>query len=93
MFNFLIYADDTTLSSTLNMFNDNIHDQNLETLINEELIKISERLKINTLSLNVVKSKYMIFKKKNIQTLNLKIDNIDIEQATDFNCLGLIIEN
>ena len=38
MYNFLIYADDTTLSSTLNTFNDNIHDQNLETLINEELI-------------------------------------------------------
>ena len=74
MFNFLIYADDTTLSSTLNTFNDNIHDQNLETLVNEELIKISEWLKINKLSLNVVTSKYMIFKK----TLNLKIDNIDI---------------
>ena len=59
MFNCLIYADDTTLSSTLN--NDNIHDQNLETLINKELIKISEWLKINKLSLNVVKSKYIIF--------------------------------
>ena len=36
----------------------------------------------------------MIFqkKKKNIQTLNLKIDNIDIEQVTDFNFLGLIID-
>ena len=29
MFNFLIYADDTTLSSTLNVFSDNTHDQNL----------------------------------------------------------------
>ena len=28
-FNFLIYADDTTLSSTLNVFRDNTHDQNL----------------------------------------------------------------
>ena len=94
MFNFLIYADDTTLSSTLNTLNDNIHDQNRETLINEELIKTSESLKINKLSPNVVKSKYMIFKKKkqNIQTLNLKIDNIDIEQGTDFNFWGLIID-
>ena len=41
-FNFLIYVDDTTLSSTLNMFNDNINDQNLEFLINEELLKIRE---------------------------------------------------
>ena len=68
MFNFLIYADDITLSSTLNVFSDNTHDQNLESLINEELVKINDWLKINQLSLNVVKSKFMIFqmKKKNI---------------------------
>ena len=84
LFNFLIYADDSTLSSTLNTFNDNIHDQ--------KLLKINEWLKINKLSLNVVKSKYMIFQKKNIQILNLKIDNIDIEQVTDFNFWGLIID-
>ena len=93
LFNFLIYADDTTLSSTLNTFNDSIHEQNLETLINKELLNISEWLKINKLSLNGVKSKCIIFQKKknHLQTLNLKIDNIDIEQGTDCNCLGLII--
>ena len=37
MFNFVIYADDTTLSSTLNSFNDNIQNDNLESLINDEL--------------------------------------------------------
>jgi len=66
MFKFLIYADDTTLSSTLNVFIDNIHDQNLESLIKEELVKINDWLKINKLSLPgvyVVKSKYMIFQK------------------------------
>ena len=46
LFIFLNYPDDITLSSTLNTFNDNIHDQNLETIINEELFKISEWLKI-----------------------------------------------
>ena len=64
MFNFLIYADDTTLSSILNVFSDNTHDQNLESLINEELVKINDWLKINKVSLNVVKSKFMIFQKK-----------------------------
>ena len=34
----------------------------------------------------------MIFQNKNIQILNLKIDNIDIEQVTDFNFFGLIID-
>ena len=37
MFIFIIYADDTTLSSTLNTFNDNIQNDNLESLINDEL--------------------------------------------------------
>ena len=92
MFNFLIYADDTTLSSTLNVFSDNTHDRNLESLINEELVKINDWLKINKLSLNVVKSKFMIFQKKNIQILNLKIDNINIDQVKEFNFLGLIID-
>ena len=93
MFNFIIYADDTTLSSTLYTFNDNIHNDNLESLINDELLKIKEWLKINKLSLNIAKSKYMTFQKtnKNIQTLTLKIDNINIEQVKEFNFLGLII--
>ena len=91
MFNFLIYADDTTLSSVLNTFNDNKHYQNLETLINEELTKKSEWVKINKLLLNVVKSKYIIFKKKE-KIIQTQIDNIDIEQVTDFNLLGLIID-
>ena len=94
MFNFIIYADDTTLSSTLNIFNDNIQNNNLESLINDELLKINEWLKINKLSLNIAKSKYMTFQRtnKNIQTLTLKIDNINIEQVKEFNFLVLIID-
>lgn len=94
MFNFIIYADDTTLSSTLNTFNDNIQNDNLESLINDELLKINEWLKINKLSLNIAKSKYMTFQRtnKNVQTLTLKIDNINIEQVKEFNFLGLIID-
>ena len=44
MINFLIYADDATLSSTLTMFSDNIRERNLESLINEELLNINEWL-------------------------------------------------
>ena len=91
MFNFIIYVDDTTLSSTLNTFNDNIQNDNLESLINDELLKINEWLKINKLSLNIAKSKYMTFQRtnKNVQMLTLKIDNINIEQVKEFNFLGL----
>ena len=75
------------------MFSDNIYDRTFESLINEEL-KINECLKINKLSLNVVTSKYILFQKKpkNIQILNLKINNINIDQVKEFNFLGLIID-
>ena len=92
MFNFLIYADDITLSSTLNVFSENTHDQNCESLINEKLVKINHWLKINKVSLNVVTSKFMIFQMKNVQILNLKIDNININQVKEFILLGLIID-
>ena len=84
IFSFIIYADDTTLSSTLNTFNDNIQNYNLESLLNDELLKINEWLKINKLSLNIAKSKYMTLQKtnENVQTLTLKIDNINIEHVT-----------
>ena len=44
--------------------------------------------------LNIAKSKYMTFQKtnKNTQKLNLKIDNINIEQVKELNFLGLIID-
>ena len=76
------------------MFSDKTHVHNLEFLINEELVKINDWLNINKLSLNVVKSKFMIFQKNNIQILNVKIDNniINIDQVKEFSFLGLIID-
>ncbi len=53
-----MYADDTTLSSTVNSFSDN--NFSVDTPINEELSKVIEWLKINKLSLNKNKSKYKI---------------------------------
>ena len=76
------------------MFNDNIHDQNLESLINKEILKINEWLEINKLSLNVAKSKYLTFQKAktNIQILILKIYNVNIEQFKQLHFLHLIID-
>ena len=53
------------LSSTLNTFNDNMHNDNLDCLINDELLKINEWLKINKLLFNIAKYKYMTFQKTN----------------------------
>ena len=51
-FDFIIYADDTTLSSTINSFNNEQSNVDTQTLINVELSKIIEWLNINKLSLN-----------------------------------------
>ena len=92
-FNFIIYTDDMTLSSTLDSFAQYSKNENVESLINTELDKINEWLKLNKLSLNVNKSKYMIFKaaRRNnmINPLNIKIDNTYMDRVDEFNFLGI----
>ena len=92
-FNFIMYADDTTLSSTLDSFAQYSKNENVEFIINTELDKINEWLKLNKLSINVNKSKYMILKtaRRNnmINPLNIKIDNTYIDRVNEFNFLGI----
>ena len=54
-FNFILYADDTTLSNTIQIPSMSPLD------INDELAKVYDWLAVNTLSLNVKKTKYVIF--------------------------------
>ena len=95
LFNVITYADDTTLMSTLGSFNSNQNQNSLEQNINEELNKISGWLKVNKLSLNAKKSKFMIFKRvnKTVEPLSFKIENTNIERVTNFNFLGLTISD
>ncbi len=88
-----MYADDTTLTSTINTFNDNTNNDNVETSLNAELLKINEWLQINKLSLNISKSKYMIFQKvdKDVEHLTLNIDNTNIERVYEFNFFRITI--
>ena len=65
LFNVITYADDTTLMSTLGSFNSNQNQNSVEQNVNEELNKIGGWLKVNKLSLNAKKSKFMIFKHVN----------------------------
>ena len=70
MFDFICYADDTTRFSTLNKFA-NAQNINPDTIINIELANINEWLEINKLSLNVTKTKFMVFHtQQNIELLN-----------------------
>ena len=92
MFNFVMYADDTTLTSTVSNFRNNSNP--VETSINAELLKINDWLQINKLSLNIAKSKFMIFQKidKEMEVLTLKVDNMNIERVKEFNFLGLMVD-
>ena len=86
-----MYADDTTLSTSLNSLRETTLDnKSTETIINEELCKINEWLNINKLLLNKSKTKYMVFHmpNKRIQALTLKLDDAYIERVDEFNFLG-----
>ena len=97
-FHFTIYADDTTLLEPLCTFKITTT-HNLKSLtkeINAELTKIVEWLGLNKLSLNVKKTKMMLFhyKQRNISetTPKLKINGTLIEKVKTFNFLGITID-
>ena len=62
--------------------------------INEERARIGEWLKLNKLSLNVKKSKYMLFYMpgRNVSIPNLHINSIKLECLDSFNILGITID-
>ena len=58
-FNFILYADDTTLNSTLESFEHTTDE--IQSSIISELHTLCKWLDLNKLSLNVTKSKFMLF--------------------------------
>ena len=95
IFKAILYADDTSLNSTLSLFS-NPQNNRLSENINLELDKISAWMRANKLSLNISKTKYMVFRysQRSLNTipkLNLKIENTIIEKVSNFNFLGLTI--
>ena len=73
-----------------------MHPLNTSEQINIELSNIQEWLNINKLSLNVKKTKFMIFHhyQRNINNIipTLKINSETIENVSEFNFLGLTID-
>ncbi len=67
LFKFIIYADDTTLETTIEIGMNKLQDASADDKINMELHHINDWLKCNKLSLNIGKSKYMIFRNPNKQ--------------------------
>ena len=91
---FIMYADDTTLIYTIKPQDFN-SPQQLAAKINKEMKLLNNWLKINKLSLNIIKSKFMLFHmtKRKITHRILYIDRILIDCVTAFNFLGIKIHN
>ena len=86
-YKFIKYADDTTLVNSSTNPDVDIH--------NVELNKVFNWLCANRLSLNINKTKFILFhnKNKNIQNLipNIKVNNIQVERVSHFSFLGITI--
>ena len=94
----IVYADDTTLSATLNTFSNSaltLCTHEIENNINNELTNVSDWLKLNRLSLNTDKTKAMIFHmpQRHINPPSININGNEIEFVNNFNFLGITIDS
>ena len=92
-FNMINYADDTTLYSS---FKTSLQDDKtkIDDNLNGELSQINTWLVSNKLTINVGKTKFMVFhppQKTNVHIPSLFLSNTQIECVNEFNLLGLII--
>ena len=83
-----LFADDT------NLFKSGTDLSSMQKDINVELVGICEWLKVNKLSLNVGKTKFMLFTKKRKYTHNIdiKIEGQSIAETENTKFLGVIID-
>ena len=87
---FYLFADDTSVFFS----HKNIKD--LESIVNQELKKLSDWLIANKLTLNVLKSNVVLFKSKNSPnnlSINLEINNSKLEENLSAKYLGIIIDH
>ena len=84
----LLFADDTNLLHHSKDVN------NIQNEINSDLENISEWLKVNRLSLNIKKTHFMAFtvKNSNRPKLEVKINNMLLQEAEQTKFLGVIID-
>ena len=94
-FNAILFADDSTFITTINAYLPaKSIDRKFEDHINTELKKVYDWLIVNKLSLNVRKTKCMLFHSPNTRfdfVPKLVINNIEVERVENFNFLGLNI--
>ena len=85
---FILFADDS------NLFFSHPDPLILLRTLNSELIEVSHWIKANKLSLNITKSKFMIFS-NSIETLpgEVYINDIPLEQVSSIKFLGIHVDN
>ena len=94
-FESILYADDTSLSSILKTFSSNGTSVNSMS-INSELNLIYDWLLANKLSLNIKKTKYMMFRypqkpATSMPKLELFINNHKLDKVDNFDFLGITL--
>ena len=94
-FEAILYADDTSLSAVLKTFGSR-NSGEISNNINKDLALFCNWLKANKLSLNIKKTKYMIFRYSqrpvnSLPKLKLEIDGHNLERVTTFEFLGITI--
>ena len=84
----ILFADDT------NMFFTGKNLKTMATVINEELIRVQEWLHCNKLSLNVLKTHYIIFTSRNkcVNDVDIRINDAHIERVYATKFLGVQID-
>ena len=96
---FIHFADDTTLSQNISFFRSEscslTHSQ-LERRINVELQHVYDWLCVNKLSLNVSKTRSMVFHNPKFPTVNipynLEINSEKVDCVSEFNFLGIVLD-
>lgn len=84
---FILFADDT------NLFYKNRNLYELESVLNEELSKLSVRFKADKLSLNATKTNFILFGHKNISTpLQISLDGITLKRLDHTKFLGVYMD-
>ena len=85
---FILFADDS------NLFYSNKNPNTLVNVVNSELSKVTQWIRVNKLSLNLPKTKYMLFS-NSIDTLPMDImfDDTALEVVSFIKFLGITVDN
>ena len=82
-----LFADDANLSLS------NVNAATLQNDINQELLKVDERMRVNQLSINYHKTNYMILTNKKLKTcFDIQLGNSKIERKSYVKYLGVMID-